>query len=320
MPTLSDEKFMYLRFEYGLSRPQMNDLTNRVIEENEEALANSKDRDNLLYDLVVGELSGSTKESSTSNSTETTREADENSNRKELDVYMVTHKDVMDMYDEASYKTYVSSKAISNFEGTTIEEWNNYIRKRGAKQAIVDFMESAKEEFNGKISAPRTIERHISKLINNDIPLVKVENHNGKVYYKLLNCIDGKYYVRIPYEKVRELVVSTSSNALKICAVMTYLCDEKTSKMEKVYKNGKVYFTISRKCVAEAIGLSGNSGKGLGDIGMTLTSLCNLGFLECLETVETSKDGNTYKTIHSYRITTIEEYRQAKKRGFVSEK
>lgn len=317
MPTLSDEKFMYLRFEYGLSRPQMNDLINRVIEENEEALANSKDRDDLLYDLVVGELSGSTKESSASNSIETTKEADTNSNRKEFDVYMVTHKDVMAMYDEASYRVYATLKASSNFEGTTIAEWNNYVRKRGAKQVILDLMNGAKEEFNGKVPAARTVERQITKLINNGIPLVKVENHNGRVYYKLLNCIDGKYYVKIPYEKVRELVVSTSNNALKICAVMTYLCDEKTSKMEKVYKNGKVYFTISRECVAEAIGLSSKSNRGLDDIGITLTSLCNLGFLERFKETQISKDGNTYKTIHSYRITTLAEYKEAKNRGTI---
>lgn len=234
------------------------------------------------------------------------------------DVMLVTHKEVMTMYDEASYRTYATLKAVSNFEGTTIGEWNNYVRKRGAKKVILDLMNEAEKEFKGKVPAARTVERQITKLINNGIPLIKVENHNGKVYYKLLNCIDGKYYVRIPYEKVRELVVSTSNNALKICAVMTYLCDEEHSKMEKVYKDGKVYFTISRKCVAEAIGLSTLSDSNLKTIGITLTSLCNLGFLECLETVEASKDGNTYKTIHSYRITTIDEYRQAKKRGFVS--
>lgn len=265
------------------------------------------------YDLGLHDITKTTVEAAA------TKDQDTNSNRKGFDVYMVTHKDVMATYDEASYRVYATLKASSNFEGTTIKEWNNYIRKRGAKQVILDLMNGAKEEFDGKVPAARTVERQITKLINNGIPLVKVENHNGKVYYKLLNCIDGHYYVKIPYEKVRELVVSTSNNALKICAVMTYLCDEKTSKMEKVYKNGKVYFTISRKCVAEAIGLSSNSNRGLDDIGITLTSLCNLGFLECLETVETSGDGNTYKTIHSYRITSIEEYRQAKKRGFVSE-
>ena len=63
------------------------------------------------------------------------------------------------------------------------------------------------------------------------------------------------------------------------------------------------------------MGVSIKSTRGLDEIGTMLTSLCNLGFLECLETVETSKDGNTYKTIHKYRITTLEEYKQAKRRG-----
>lgn len=298
MPTLSDEKFMYLRFEYGLSRPQMNDLINRVIEENEEALANSKDRDNLLYDLVVGELSKSTKESSIPNSTEAT-----NSNRKEHDVIVVTHPDVIENIDGSTYSTYAGLKAISNFDGVTIEEYNNYIQKRGAQKVLLDFMEEASKEFDGKVPAPSTVKKHIKKLIDNKIPLVKVENYNGKVYYKLLNSIDNKWYVRIPYEKVRELVISTNNNMMKLYAIMCYATNETE------------YKPITRSWLAEKIGLSTISDNNLKTIGTMLTSLCNLGFLECLEEVSISPDGNEYKTIHKYRITTLNEYREAKRRG-----
>ena len=298
MPTKYDEKFMYLRFEYGLSRPKMNDLINRVIEENEEALANSKDRDNLLYDLVVGELSGSTKESSIPNSTEAT-----NSNRKEHDVIVVTHPDVMKNIDGSTYSTYAGLKAISNFDGVTIEEYNNYIQKRGAQKVLLDFMEEASKEFDGKVPAPSTVKKHIKKLIDNKIPLVKVENYEGKVYYKLLNSIDNKWYVRIPYEKVRELVISTNNNMMKLYAIMCYATNETE------------YKPITRKWLAEKMGLSTVSDNNLKTIGIMLTSLCNLGFLECLEEVSISPDGNEYKTIHKYRITTLNEYREAKRRG-----
>ena len=303
MATQYDEKFMYLRFEHGFSRPQMNDLINRVMEENEEALANSKDRDNLLYDLVVGELSGSTEASSVPNSTETTKEADENSNGKEFDVLVVTHPDVMKNIDGSTYSTYAGLKAISNFDGVTLEEYNNYIQKRGAQKVLLDFMEEASKEFDGKIPASRTVKRHVEKLINNNIPLIKVENYNNKVYYKLLNCIDGKYYVRIPYEKVRELVVSCTPNMMKLYAVMCYATNETE------------YKPITRSWLTGKIGLSIKSNRGLDEIGTLLTSLCNLGFLDCIEEVSISPDGNEYKTIHKYRITTLDEYREAKRRG-----
>lgn len=305
MSTLLDGKFMYLRFEHGLTETQLNDLVNEVIASNEEKLAKSSksNRSDLLYDLVVNRLTETTREA------ETTKEVDTNSNRKEFDVLVVTHPDVIENIDGSTYSTYAGLKAISNFDGVTIEEYNNYIQKRGAQKVLLDFMEEAKKEFSdGKVPAPSTVKKHIKKLIDNKIPLVKVENYEGKVYYKLLNCIDNKWYVRIPYEKVKELVISTNSNMMKLYSIMCYATNETE------------YKPITRSWLAEKMGLSTKSTRGLDEIGTMLTSLCNLGFLECLETVETSKDGNTYKTIHSYRITTLKEYKQAKRRGFVTKK
>ena len=46
------------------------------------------------------------------------------------------------------------------------------------------------------------------------------------MYYKLLNSIDNKWYVRIPYEKVRELVISTNNNMMKLYAIMCYATNE----------------------------------------------------------------------------------------------
>ena len=297
MATKLDSKFMYLRFEHGLTEKQMNDLINEVIASNEEKLASNSNRDGLLYDLVVNRLTGTVKEA------ETTKEVDTNSNRKEHDVIVVTHPDVIKNIDGSTYSTYAGLKAISHFEGTTIEEWNNYIQKRGAQKALLDFMEEASKEFDGKVPAPSTVKKHIKKLIDNKIPLIKVENYEGKVYYKLLNSIDNKWYVRIPYDKVRELVISTNSNMMKLYAIMCYATNETE------------YKPITRSWLAEKMGLSTISDNNLKTIGTMLTSLCNLGFLECLEEVSISPDGNEYKTIHKYRITTLNEYREAKRRG-----
>ena len=297
MATKLDSKFMYLRFEHGLTEKQMNDLINEVIASNELLLANSSNRDSLLYDLVVNKLTETNKEA------EATKEVDTNSNRKEFDVLVVTHPDVIKNIDGSTYSTYAGLKAISHFEGLTLEEYNNYIQKRGAQKVLLDFMEEASKEFDGKVPAPSTVKKHIKKLIDNKIPLVKVENYEGKVYYKLLNSIDNKWYVRIPYEKVRELVISTNNNMMKLYAIMCYATNETE------------YKPITRSWLAEKMGLSTISENNLTSIGIMLTSLCNLGFLECLEEVSISPDGNEYKTIHKYRITTLNEYREAKRRG-----
>ena len=297
MGTKIDSRFMYLRFEQGLTEAQMNSLVNEVIASNELLLANSSNRDSLLYDLVVNRLTGTVKEA------ETTKEVDTNSNRKEFDVVVVTHPDVIKNIDGSTYSTYAGLKAISHFEGLTLEEYNNYIQKRGAQKVLLDFMEEASKEFDGKVPAPSTVKKHIKKLIDNKIPLVKVENYEGKVYYKLLNSIDNKWYVRIPYEKVRELVISTNNNMMKLYAIMCYATNETE------------YKPITRSWLAEKMGLSTISDNNLKTIGTMLTSLCNLGFLECLEEVSISPDGNEYKTIHKYRITTLDEYREAKRRG-----
>ena len=297
MATKIDSKFMYLRFEHGLTETQINDLVNEVIASNELLLANSTNRDDLLYDLVVNRLTETVKEA------ETTKEVDTNSNRKEFDVLVVTHPDVIKNIDGSTYSTYAGLKAISHFEGLTLEEYNNYIQKRGAQKVLLDFMEEASKEFDGKVPAPSTVKKHIKKLIDNKIPLVKVENYEGKVYYKLLNSIDNKWYVRIPYDKVRELVISTNSNMMKLYAIMCYATNETE------------YKPITRSWLAEKMGLSTISDNNLKTIGTMLTSLCNLGFLECLEEVSISPDGNEYKTIHKYRITTLNEYREAKRRG-----
>ena len=308
MATQLDGKFMYLRFEHGLTETQINDLVNEVIASNEEKLANSSNKDDLLYDLVVNRLTETTREA------ETTKEIDTNSNRKEFGIMLISHPDILSGIDGSTYNTYATMMANSNFECATIddgtlEEYWNYIRKRGAKQVIIDFMNEASKEFEGgKVPAPRTVERHIKKMLENNIPLAKVENVNGKVYYRLLNHIGKGYYRLIPYEKVRELVISTNSNMLKLYVYMNYLCDQEHYKQ------------VDRKHLAEKLGLSTVSDNNLKTIGIMLTSLCNLGFLERLEEAQISNNGNTYKTIHSYRITTLDEYRQAKKRGTISKK
>lgn len=217
---------------------------------------------------------------------------------------LVTHEDVTKSVDGAAYAVYAGYKCISLFDGTTLADWGNYILKYGAQKLLIEFMENAKKEFpDGKVPGERTVERLTKKLLDANIPLMKIERYKGRRYYKLRNCIDTHWYVGIEYDKVKELCISTNSNMMKLYAIMCYATNETE------------YKPITRRWLAEKMGLSTASDNNLKGIGTMLTSLCNLGFLERLEETQISKDGNTYKTVYKYRITTYEEYKLAKRRG-----
>ena len=253
-------------------------------------------------------MTGATKEA------ETVKEADTNNN-KGWDVILITEPNIIRTHGNEEYGTYGAFKCISHFEGTTIDEWSNYIAKRGCQNAVLDFMEQAKNDFNGKVPSKKTIQRHIKKLVESDIPLMKVERYNGKVYYKLLNCImtnsKPNYFIRVPYAQMRELVIVTNGDMLRLYALVCSILQAKECGFDR-------YHPITRKYLAECLGYSTNTDDSAKAIGTMLTALCKLGHLECLETVETSKNGNTYKTIHSYRRTTLEEWQEANKRGTVT--
>ena len=303
MSTLLDGKFMYLRFEHGLTEKQMNDLVNEVIASNEEKLASSSNRDSLLYDLVVNKLTG------------TVKQADTNSNRKEYDVIVVTHPDFIKANGNEEFATYGRFKMVSNFEGVTLDEWNNYIQKRGYVKLTIDLMEDIQRDYpNEKILTERTLKSHTKKLANSDKPMIKSEKHNGKSYYKLLNCVmvnsKPNYFVRIPYQQMRELVIVTNGNMLRLYALVCSILQAKGCGYDK-------YHPITRKYLAECLGYSANTDDSAKAIGTMLTALCKLGHLERIETTEIDKENNTYKSKYSYRRTTLEEWQEANKRGTI---
>lgn len=225
-------------------------------------------------------------------------------NKGSVKMLLVTHEDVTKNTDGASYAVYAGYKCISLFDGTTLADWGNYILKYGAQKLLIEFMEDAAKEFpNGKVPAERTVKRLTKKLLDANIPLAKIEDYKGRTYYKLRNCIDTHWYVGIEYDKVKELVINTNSNMMKLYAIMCYA----TSETE--------YKTIHRAWLADKMGLSAKSTRCLDEIGTMLTGLCNLGFLDRHEQIHISKDGKHYKTTYEYRITTYAEYKQAKRRG-----
>ena len=311
MNTVTNEAVYELQNKYNLNPLEVDQITTSFF-----ATYGSNSTKELLEQHIKGYLI--TREygyAEANKETETTKEAETNSNRKEFEVIVVTHPDVIKANGNKEFATYGAAKCISHFEGTTIDEWNNYILKRGCKKAIIDFLEDSKKSFpDGKVSNEKRIQRDFKKLIESDVPVVRVEEFNGKKYYKLLNCVmvDSKpnYFVRIPLQQMRELVVISNGNMLRLYALVCSILQAKKCGYDK-------YHPITRKYLAECLGYSTNTDDSAKTIGTMLTALCKLGHLERIETAEIDKENNTYKSKYSYRRTTLEEWQEANKRGTI---
>ena len=277
MATQLDTQVDELRQRYNLDTEGINSILDPLLEQYRNSFTIDLLEKQLRFMESTGQLvTKTTKEA------ETTKEVDTNSNRKEHDVIVVTHPDVIKANGNKEYATYGAAKCISHFEGTTIEEWNNYILKRGCKKAIMDFLEDSKKSFpDGKVSNEKRIQRDFKKLIESDVPVVRVEEFNGKKYYKLLNCVmvnsKPNYFVRIPLQQMRELVVISNGNMLRLYALVCSILQAKGCGYDK-------YHPITRKYLAECLGYNANSEVMLSAIGTMLTALCKLGHLERLET------------------------------------
>lgn len=307
MNTVTNEAVYELQNKYNLNPLEVDQITTSFF-----ATYGSNSTRELLEQHIKGYLI--TREygyAEANKETETTKEAETNSNRKGYDVIVITHPDVIKANGNEEFATYGRMQMVSHFDGTTQQDWNNYIAKRGYVKSIINLMEGIQRDYpNEKILAERTIKNHTKKLANSDKPMVKSEKYNGKSYYKLLNSIDGKYFVRIPYQQMRELVIVTNGSMLRLYALVCSILKAEGCGHDK-------YHPITRKYLAECLGYSANSNRCLDEIGTMLTALCNLGHLERLETTEIDKENNTYKTKYSYRRTTLEEWQEAKKRGTI---
>lgn len=227
--------------------------------------------------------------------------------KENVEFPLPTHKDVLEN-KKFPYNTFATLMVNSNYGGV-----NNYMEKGSFRNYLYDnkmedVMEFLKqlEEDGAKVTNKRTVERHIKTMLDLGLDLIEVRNTENGIVYMLKSSIDNKYYVKMPYAQIRELLISTNKNMLKLFAFMKYMCNETEFK------------TIERKFIAEHIGLCSKSVKNLDGISTMLTSLANLGFIEIKEVtkVESDPKGNkTVKTIKSYRLTTIEEYKEAKNRG-----
>ena len=254
------------------------------------------------YDTMVYDITDPSEYGRIQHIVDFVRGLNQQENNKDDICFMLTsHNDVIQ--DKTfPYNTYAMLTINSNFNKNNKDEYKNFLYKDNIKKDIGDFLEEAKNDFpDGKIPAMKTVEKHIKTILSCDLPLVKIENSPNGVVYKLKADVDGKYYVRIPYVQVRELIVSTNKNMLKLFVILTYMCDTEN------------YKKLDRKFLARQLGLSDNSDKTLKGIGTMTDSLMKLGFIDIQEEVKTEYDKETnkmkVKTINAYRICTLEEYK-----------
>ena len=254
------------------------------------------------YDTMVYDITDPSEYGRIQHIVDFVRGLNQQENNKDDICFMLTSHNNVIQDKTFPYNTYAMLTINSNFNKNNKDEYKNFLYRDDIKKDIGDFLEEAKNDFpDGKIPAMKTVEKHIKTILSCDLPLVKIENSPNGVVYKLKADVDGKYYVRIPYVQVRELIVSTNKNMLKLFVILTYMCDTEN------------YKKLDRKFLARQLGLSDNSDKTLKGIGTMTDSLMKLGFIDIQEEVKTEYDKETnkmkVKTINAYRICTLEEYK-----------
>ena len=239
---------------------------------------------------------------------ETAKEAETNNNELRK-VPLPAHNEIL-RDKKFKYNTFASLMASSNKNIGDVKgmEFTNYLYDNKIKD-VLDFI----YDTTGKRISERTFNSHMKNIIDSGYDLVDLQNTPNGLVYLLRAEYDGGYFVTIPFIQLKELLLSTNKNALKIYVFLKdYL---------KNAKQGE-FTPIDRSFIARSIGLSDKSVKNLDAISVIVKSLANLGFIDIKETVkkEVSKQDPSkiqVKTIYAYRICTLAEYLEAKNRGII---
>ena len=239
---------------------------------------------------------------------ETAKEADTNNNELRK-VPLPAHNEIL-RDKKFKYNTFASLMASSNKNIGDVKgmEFTNYLYDNKIKD-VLDFI----YDTTGKRISERSFNSHMKNIIDSGYDLVDLQNTPNGLAYLLRAEYDGGYFVTIPFIQLKELLLSTNKNALKIYIFLKdYL---------KNAKQGE-FTPIDRAFIARSIGLSDKADKNVKAIGTIVKSLAKLGFIEIKETVkkEVSKQDPSkkqVKTIYAYRVCTLDEYLEAKNRGII---
>lgn len=301
MATQLDAQVDELRQRYNLDTKGINSILDPLLEQ----YRNSFTIDLLEKQLRFMESTGQLVTKTTVEA-ETTKDADTNSNEVHTDseelrkVPLPAHNDILGD-KKFKYNTFASMMACSNKNIGDVKnmEFTNYLYDDKIED-VLDFV----YDTTGKRISRRTFNSHRKNIIDSGYDLVDLQNTPNGLVYKLRAEYDGGYFVTIPFIQLKELLLSTNKNALKIYVFLKdYL---------KNVKQGE-FTPIDRAFIARSIGLSDKADKNVKAIGTIVKSLVKLGFIEIKETVkkEVSKQDPSktqVKTIYAYRVCTLEEY------------
>ena len=212
----------------------------------------------------------------------------------------LNNKDDILKYAVPTDEKYMKNKQINYVPIIIPLPYSRY--KKGEKHRYVyenELYENKEEiEFLSKRKV-ETIIKNLRKMSKMDSPL-EVKEINGKIVYILnyKNEQDRKYV--LIEEKILKTLFSTSNhNKIRIYLILKYRCN--TTKFTR----------ITRKSLAEAIGLNVNSENTLTRIGIILKSLAKERYIEIIEKYENQMDENgkiTYSRNKYFRLCTYEEW------------
>ena len=181
-------------------------------------------------------------------------------------------------------------------------EFTNYIYENDLDE-VLDFINNVCHKKMGR----KTLEKHIKYIMSTGYDLIKPINTPNGLAYQLKAEIDGGYYVTIPYCQLKELLIGANENMLKIYIFL-----------KDYIKVTDKFVTMDRGFIARSIGLSDKSCKNLNEISTMLNMLARLGYIEIKTVNEKYAVSETewgYRTINSYRLTTLDEWEAIKERA-----
>lgn len=240
---------------------------------------------------------------------ETVKEQVDTNNNELRKVPLPAHNKVL-RDKKFKYNTFASLMACSNKNVGDVEgmDFTNYLYDNKIDD-VLDFI----YETTGKHISERTFNSHRKNIIDSGYDLVDLQNTPNGLVYKLRAEYDGGYFVTIPFIQLKELLLYTNKNVLKIYVFLKdYLKDVKQGE----------FVPIDRAFIARSVGLSDKSVKNLDAISVIVKGLAKSGFIEIKETIskEVSKKDPSkiqVKTIYAYRICTLDEYLEKDSRAII---
>lgn len=181
-------------------------------------------------------------------------------------------------------------------------EFTNYVYEDRLHNEL-EYTNKLRVKDGKKAKDTRTVQRHIKYMKDCGLDFIdKKTTSDGAVYYVLRASKDDSPYVTIPYCQLKELITFTNKNILKLLVFLKYQC--------RKCKAGE-FKPMDRAYIAKGIGLAYKYNKSLDDITIMVKGLAKLGMIEIMETIKKDivNGKEQVKTVYSYRICTLEEYK-----------